>query len=266
MTLNAVVENAVMLLALCWLLAFTTSEWYRSAKLSAKLLAGLWFGSACILGMMSTSFGESGIMLDARTVVLSMAGLFGGPVVAGTAGVLAAGYRLWLGGVGVVPGLVNILLPILLGLTYRCLHRQGLIRIGFWQLLGFGAMLHLGVLGVIISLLPDHLRFVAAQEAAPPMLLALPLATAALGLLLNDLLKRDQVERALRLSEARLRAITHAIPDLLLVIDEDGCYLDIICADHSMLYADPSLLLGRHLRDVMPEAEERRFLEFIRHS
>lgn len=119
MTLNAVVENAVMLLALCWLLAFTTSEWYRSAKLSAKLLAGLWFGSACILGMMSTSFGESGIMLDARTVVLSMAGLFGGPVVAGTAGVLAAGYRLWLGGVGVVPGLVNILLPILLGLTYR---------------------------------------------------------------------------------------------------------------------------------------------------
>lgn len=266
MTLNAVVENAVMLLALCWLLAFTTSEWYRSAKLSAKLLAGLWFGSACILGMMSTSFGESGIMLDARTVVLSMAGLFGGPVVAGTAGVLAAGYRLWLGGIGVVPGLANILLPIVLGLAYRCLHRQGLIRIGFWQLLGFGAMLHLGVLGVIISLLPDHLRFIAAKEAAPPMLLALPLATAALGLLLNDLLKRDLVERALRLSEARLRAITHAIPDLLLVIDEDGCYLDIICADRNMLYADPSLLLGRHLRDVMPEAEERRFLDFIRQT
>jgi diguanylate cyclase (GGDEF)-like protein/PAS domain S-box-containing protein len=255
-----------MLLALCWLLAFTTSAWNRSAKLSAKLLAGLWFGSACILGMMNGSFGESGIMLDARTVVLSMAGLFGGPVVAGTAGVLAAAYRLWIGGVGVVPGLANVLLPILLGLAYRCLHRHGLVRIGFWQLLGFGALLHIGALGLIITFLPGHLRIMAVMEAAPPMLLALPLATAALGLLLNDLLKRDQIERALRLSEARMRAITHAIPDLLLVIDEDGCYLDIICADPSLLYADPSLLLGRHLRDVMPEAEERRFLEFIRQT
>ncbi|GEM_PF-4277172 len=47
MTLDAVVENAVMLLALCWLLAFTTRSWNRSGQRTAKLLAGLWFGSAC---------------------------------------------------------------------------------------------------------------------------------------------------------------------------------------------------------------------------
>jgi diguanylate cyclase (GGDEF)-like protein/PAS domain S-box-containing protein len=266
LTLNSVVENAVILLALCWLLAFTTCEWNRSAKLSAKLLAGLWFGSACVFGMMITSVGQSGIILDARTVVLSMAGLFGGPLVAGTAGMLAAAYRLWIGGVGVIPGLGNILLPIVLGLTYRFLLQRGLVRLGFWQLLAFGMLLHIGVLLVLTALMPGHLRILALKDAAAPMLLTLPLATVALGLLLNDLLKRDQVERALRLSEARLRAITHAIPDLLLVIDEDGCYLDIICADRSMLYADPSLLLGRHLHDVMPQAEEHRFLEFIRQT
>ena len=82
MTLNAVVQNAVMLLALCWLLAFTTRSWNRSGQLSAQLLAGLWFGSACIIGMLMTSVSETGIILDARTVVLSMAGLFGGPLVA----------------------------------------------------------------------------------------------------------------------------------------------------------------------------------------
>ncbi|HCA66105.1 MAG TPA: histidine kinase, partial [Pseudomonas sp.] len=144
MTLDAVVENAVMLLALCWLLAFTTRSWNRSGQRTAKLLAGLWFGSACIFGMLNTSIGQTGIILDARTAVLSMAGLFGGPLVAGIAGVLAGGFRLWMGGPGVVPGLANVLLPIALGLAYRCASRRRLIGIAFWQLLGFGVLLHLG--------------------------------------------------------------------------------------------------------------------------
>ncbi len=46
-----------MLLALCWLLAFTTRSWNRSGQRTAKLLAGLWFGSACIFGMLNTSIG-----------------------------------------------------------------------------------------------------------------------------------------------------------------------------------------------------------------
>ncbi len=138
MTLNAVVQNAVMLLALCWLLAFTTRSWNRSGQLSAQLLAGLWFGSACIIGMLITSVGHTGIILDARTVVLSMAGLFGGPLVATIAGTLAGAYRLWLGGPGVVPGLANVVLPIALGLAYGCAYRKRLLGIGFWQLLAFG--------------------------------------------------------------------------------------------------------------------------------
>ncbi|HCA66106.1 MAG TPA: hypothetical protein DEP73_18495, partial [Pseudomonas sp.] len=64
---------------------------------------------------------------------------------------------------------------------------------------------------------------------------------------LNDLLERDRIEQALRFSEARLRAITQAIPDLLLVLDEDGRYLEILCAERSLLYDEPSKLLGRRL-------------------
>jgi len=266
LTINAVVENAVMLLALCWLLAFTTRSWNRSGQLSAKLLAGLWFGSACIFGMLNTSIGQTGIILDARTVVLSMAGLFGGPIVAGTAGVLAGGYRIWIGGPGLVPGLANILLPILLGIGYRCAYRQRWLRIGFWQLLAFGLLLHLGVLGLVALLLPSPLGASAMAEIALPVLLALPLATATLGVMLNDLLERDRFEQALRFSEARLRAITKAIPDLLMVIDEDGRYLEILCAERSLLYDDASKLLGRRLHDVMAEAEERRFLDFIQRT
>ncbi|WP_326430087.1 EAL domain-containing protein [Stutzerimonas frequens] len=266
MTLNAVVQNAVMLLALCWLLAFTTRSWNRSGQLSAQLLAGLWFGSACIIGMLMTSVGETGIILDARTVVLSMAGLFGGPLVAAIAGTLAAAYRLWLGGPGVVPGIANILLPIALGLAYCCAYRKRLLSIGFWQLLAFGVLLHLGVLALVVLMIPGELGTAAAREIAVPVLLALPLATAILGVLLKDLLERDQIEQALRLSEARLRAIGQAIPDPLLVVDEDGRCLDVICSERNLLYGDAIRLRGKNVQEVMPEAEQQRFLDFIQQT
>ncbi|EWC40091.1 EAL domain-containing protein [Stutzerimonas stutzeri] len=266
MTINAVVENAVTLLALCWLLAFTTRNWNQSRQLSTRLLAGLWFGSACIFGMLTTSVGQTEIVVDARTVVLSMAGLFGGPLVAGIAGILAAGYRLWMGGPGVVPGLANILLPILLGLAYRYAYRRRLLGIGFWQLLGFGLLLHLAMLGLVALLLPNPLGVAAVKEIALVVLLTLPLATAILGVLLDDLLERDRTEQALRESEARLRAIAEAIPDPLLVIDEDGRCVDIICSERNALYSDASLLLHKSLQDVLPQAEVRRFRDFIQQT
>jgi len=42
----------------------------------------------------------SGVIFDSRSVVLSVAGLFGGPVVTDIATVFAGAYRLYLGGVG----------------------------------------------------------------------------------------------------------------------------------------------------------------------
>ena len=255
-----------MLLALCWLLAFTTRSWNRSGQRSAQLLAGLWFGSACIIGMLMTSTGQTGIILDARTVVLSMAGLFGGPLVAAIAGTLAGAYRLWLGGPGVVPGIANILLPIAFGLTYGCAYRKRLLGIGFWQLLGFGLATHLVVLGLIAMLLPNPLGAAAVKEIALPMLLALPLATAVLGVLLKDLLERDKIEQALRSSEARLRAISQAIPDPLLVVDEDGHCLDVICSERNLLYSEATRLRGKTVKEAMPEEDQQRYLDYIRQT
>ncbi|EIK53670.1 sensory box protein [Stutzerimonas stutzeri TS44] len=266
MITNLLVENTIILFALCWLLSFCSSSWTRKGKPLAQSAAGVWFGIACIIGMMVPQAVQAGLVFEARSAVLSMAALFGGPLVAGIAGMLAAAYRIWLGGVGLLPGLANMLLPIVLGLAYRQACRRGLVRIGFWQLLVFGVLLHLGTLALVTLLLPDAIGLPAIRDIATPLLLALPLGTTALGLLLNDLIKRSSTERALKVSEARLRAITQALPDLLLVIDEDGRYLDIICSERNLLTDDASRLIGRHLHDVMPPAVEQRFLDFIQQT
>lgn len=61
-----------------------------------------------------------------------------------------------------------------------------------------------------------------------------------------------RAEEALRESEAQLRAIVHAVPDVLLVLDEEGRYLEILSAQPQLLYTDPTALKGRLASEVLP--------------
>jgi diguanylate cyclase (GGDEF)-like protein/PAS domain S-box-containing protein len=263
LTSYAFVENATVLLALCWLLSVTARHWGQSHQIWAQCTAGIWFGGACIVGMLMPISVQDGVIFDARTVVLSMAALFGGPIAAGIAALVAGAYRLWVGGVGVWVGLINVLLPVALGLAYRHFHRRGQIAVGSWQLLIFGLVLHGGVVASLL-LLPAQLVAPTLEQVAVPMLLVLPTAVMLLGLLLADLLRRDQIERAMHLSEARLRAITQAIPDVLLVLDEDGRYLEVIANDSSLLQGGSQNLIGKTVDDVLPPIQAERFRELIR--
>jgi signal transduction histidine kinase/PAS domain-containing protein len=67
-------------------------------------------------------------------------------------------------------------------------------------------------------------------------------------------LERRAEERteALRASEAELRALVVAIPDLLFRIDREGRLLDFISAKDEELLVPPEKFLGRHLRETLP--------------
>ena len=256
---HALIENALLLFSLCWLLTFNKSLWQRSACNRGKLFAGLWFGVACVIGMSRPLELAPGLIFDARSVVLSMAALFGGPLVGGLAALVAAAYRLWIGGVGVFVGLGSVLLPVLFGLAYRQLWLAGHLRVGFWQLLGFGVVLHLAILGTQL-LLPGHLGQVALAQVALPLLLFFPPVVAALGVLLDDMRRRAETLRALHLSEARHRAITQAIPDLLAVLDLDGRILEFSSGDPQLTSAE---LEGRYLEDLLGDEEAARIRDYL---
>ncbi|MEP7190199.1 MAG: ATP-binding protein, partial [Roseiflexaceae bacterium] len=61
-----------------------------------------------------------------------------------------------------------------------------------------------------------------------------------------------QVEAALQLSEARLRALINAIPDVLFRLDRAGVYLDYAVDSRSDLLRLPADLLGKTIADVLP--------------
>jgi len=67
----------------------------------------------------------------------------------------------------------------------------------------------------------------------------------------EDITDRLRMEKALRESEARSRAVLDAIPDLMFRIDRDGVFLSYKAENHD-LYVSPDGFLGRKLTEVLP--------------
>ncbi len=187
-----------MLLSLCWLQALNVRFWGANSTVG-QLMAALLFGGTSVFGMLTPITLADGLILDARSVILSMAALFSGPLVAGVAGAIASGFRVWLGGVGMWSGLAEILLSVGLGLVYRRLYLRRRVGVGVSQLLAFGLILQ--VLGLLLySLLPSEYVAFALQQVGVPVLLVMPVATLLLGLMLKEILQRTDDERELRIA------------------------------------------------------------------
>ena len=133
-------ENAGLLLAVCFTYRFIAARW-PDDRLHRESGAGVLFGAAAAIAM-SMAVAVPGVgIFDARTVVLSLGALYGGPVTAALAGGLAGGYRIYLGGetAAIVVGVLVITSACLIGLGLRRRWRDRLTEIAGWRFLAFGA-------------------------------------------------------------------------------------------------------------------------------
>ncbi len=71
--------------------------------------------------------------------------------------------------------------------------------------------------------------------------------------LIGAALERVHYEETLRLSEARNRIIVDALPDVILRIDLSGKVRDFFVRENHPLYAFRDLVLGGHLKDLLPK-------------
>ncbi|MFW5006802.1 LytS/YhcK type 5TM receptor domain-containing protein, partial [Pseudomonas aeruginosa] len=179
------VKNVTLMITLCWMHGMLM-RFLEGRRLLGDISAGILFGLVCVIGMAMPMTLDDGLIFDGRTVVLSMAAFFGGPLVAVLSGVIAALFRWWLGGVGVMPGVLNVLMPLLMGLLYRHLHRRGWLPFNVFALLVFAVLLQaLQVLN--LTLLPaEHFADFLQVGLLPVVTVLLP-STLMMGLLLRDI-------------------------------------------------------------------------------
>lgn len=63
--------------------------------------------------------------------------------------------------------------------------------------------------------------------------------------------------------EVRLHAILNALPDTLFLLDEDGCYIEVMSGNEQQLYIEKEQLFGKTLHDIFPKQDADFFLDII---
>ncbi|HWS99389.1 MAG TPA: PAS domain S-box protein [Pyrinomonadaceae bacterium] len=79
----------------------------------------------------------------------------------------------------------------------------------------------------------------------------------------RDVTERKRIAAELQASEAEMRALFAAMPDVILVLDSEGRYLKVAPTNPNLLYKPTNELVGKRLHEVFPRAQADLFLGHI---
>lgn len=176
----SIIQNIAILMTFCILYDHFWSSKTRPKNFLFKLLAGV-FLALVVFMLISTPWDyKLGIFFDTRSVMLSVAGLFFGPVPTITATILTAIYRIYLGGSGVYMGIAVIFTSGAIGLLWYYLRPDWKRKNHTMELLSLGLVVH-SVMLACIMLLPQEIRIQTLKLIFFPVMILYPLATVLIG-------------------------------------------------------------------------------------
>lgn len=184
MNLLDIVHNIALLVALAALYQVVISR-LLLRTLGGQIIFGLLFGTVAILGMMAPLTFAPGVIFDGRSVILAVAGLIGGPLVALVSVLVASAYRLWLGGGGAPVGISVIAVSAGIGVAFHYYRKHLDGHLSPLQLLGFGLVVHIIMLALFL-LLPEGIGMRVIDQMGLLILVIYPLATMLISMLFQD--------------------------------------------------------------------------------
>lgn len=220
-----------------------TDRWPRSAYLA---LLGL-MASVGAVGVMNLPIEiRPGVIVDLRTTLIALAGLIGGPVVGIGTGIVAAAYRLYLGGAGWPAGLIGIAVATAIGIVgHLVLHGRSP---GPRDILIFAAVTALGGL-IGFFFLPEAIWLSALTQIGAPTVALIFVSTLIGGLAIVQELSRRETEK----SNQTYRAIIDALPDSLNAKDLSGHFLAANPQTAKLMMAESAeALIGKTDFDFYP--------------
>lgn len=262
MPLLPLIHNITLLIALSVIHSLLMTE-FRKTTSKHQVLFGLLFGLAAIVSIIGAYElpveGYEGILLDGRSVVLTVAGLFGGPISAIIAMTMTMAYCAYTGGDGVIMGMLVIVTSSALGTIHYYLRKQdpnASKPLAFYVL---GLIVHVFVLVYSIAL-PGDVTMVIIPQIIFPILVIYPLATFLICLIFIGQENQKNIINMLQDSEDRFRQVFENSMAIHMIIDpESGRIVDANKAAE-VFYGYPLKTLKRmfiHQINVLPEEELR---------
>jgi len=213
-------QNVAVLIALAVGLQMMARQWTRRT-VPFQLAAGLAYGVAGVAGMMTPLAFAPGVIYDGRSIVLTLAGLFGGPLAAAVAALMCGSYRLLLGGPGALPGVLVVIEAAALGTLLHFLRRKDERWLSALRLWVVGLLVHVFMLALQL-LLPEGRGWQVIQRIGPAVLVLYPLGFVLVAKLFLQAERTGVAEAELREAQARQRAMIACSPIALYSTDTEG--------------------------------------------
>jgi len=214
----------------------------------AQIASGILYGAVALVGMLTPLRFASGVFYDGRSIILSLAGLFGGVPVAAIAAVMAGAYRALLGGPGVYAGIATIATSTLLGLGVRHLQHGQVTKLRGPQLLALGVVVHVFMLAAQYFLLPEPMGLDVLRSIGPVVITLFPVATAIAARMMIEQLEREGARLELIREAERLRLAMSAA--------NEGTWDYDLVTGEVCVSAEAAVLMGYDAQPLMVSAEE----------
>ncbi len=213
-------HNITLLVSLGILYGIIIRRWHPGSA-PYRIYSGLLFGSVSLVGMLTPLRLSPGVIFDGRSIILSLAGLFGGGTAALIATLMSATYRIWLGGDGALMGVSVITESALLGVLFGRLRRRFPALMHPLYILLFGALVH-AIMLACTGLLPGGVKGEILNRIALPVMTIYPLAVLMLSLLFLDMEAHVKAENELTRSEEEYRLLVENANSIILRWTPDG--------------------------------------------
>jgi diguanylate cyclase (GGDEF)-like protein len=178
------IHNTALLVALTTIYQVASSR-NKKNPFTQTLFFGFLFGIAGVIGMMTPVQYGNGVIFDGRSIILFVAGMFGGPFVAALSASIIGAYRIWLGGAGVYIGVIVTVMAALTGVAFYYYRKSVGGSLNALQLLGAGLLVHIVML-LLFLYLPDGIGIWIDKQLGPTIILFYPVATMLICLLFQD--------------------------------------------------------------------------------
>jgi PAS domain S-box-containing protein len=213
------VQNATLLITLSVL--YGLLKWYKPSKeFYFQFISGLWFGFVAIAAMMMPFRYDSGIIYDGRSVVITLAGLWGGGYTTLISAGIAIIYRIYLGGAGVYAGVATLLFCGLTGLLFRTFLINRLNKLNVYVFWGIGFVSHLVMLASQLLIPNQPLQIL--KIIWLPVLLVFPLAFALIAMLFRIIDEYIRSSQKIREAEEWYRTTLLSIGDAVICTNQEG--------------------------------------------
>ncbi len=233
-----IVFNIAMLLSLSIVYTTHTLRLLKVGHLK-HLLMGVVIGIVGILIMLRPFVYQAGIFFDSRSILLGVSGMFFGFITTLIASLIMVIYRLYVGGNGVIVGVLIILCSMGVGTLWHRLRFKKVVKEGSpsrkVEFLIVGLIIHVLML-LTLLFIKRELRLEVIKMMSLPLLAVYPLGTYLFSLHLNIQYREQSLLNKLRSSENRFKLVFRDAPMGVTVTDTlsgealetNQRYLDII--------------------------------------